>query len=243
MPFPTSLQLPKSVVGVYQTKTGQNYSARYDFPKDASGNQPLMAGVLLSHNNLTNWNYVAKEWKDQSSLEDIPTFSGDGEALYSVFFLNCELYSGDNNKLAVGYGDAEAGSTAGTLSINKAQGSEANPPAIETQLVPIQAGVNEKIGYPFAYNLFNWGGNEGYHGTVKVSILTPLEKSVVVGVFDNKGKLLGFFDEDHKSDIYISVAGERWICSFLKAQNNGNGQFNFTIGDPREDGTMQVREV
>ena len=243
MSFPTFLRLPKSVVGVFQTKPGQEYCAKYDFPKDASGDRSLTTGVLLSHDSLTYWDSEAKESKEQNSLEAIPTFSGEGEDLYTVVFLNCELYPGDNNKLAIGFGDAETGSITGTLGISKAQGNEASPPSIETQLVPLRNEINEKIEHPFAYNLLDWGGDEEYKGTVKISILTPLEKSVVVGVFDNNGKLLGFFDVDHKSDLYISLANQKWICCFLKAENNGPGKFNFAVGDSRKDGSMVIEEL
>ncbi len=246
MPFPTSLQLPEYLIGSYLTYAGKNYSVSFDFPKDDSGKQAAEVGLLFTHASYSSWDSIATIWGDKSILDPIPNFAGDGGNAYAVFFLNCVINPSNQDQIYIAYADAEGSFTAGTLQITKVEGSQSAAPTIDSQRIALNSGVNEKIGYPFWYDLQNWPKRAGYNGTVSLSIQSPLQKGVVVCVFDGDGSLLGLFDQNNKKAFNISMSGQKWICSFLVPEKQSKTKgctFIFDIGDPRNDGTMEIDEV
>lgn len=70
-----------------------------------------------------------------------------------------------------------------------------------------------------------------------------IQDSAVVAVLDSNGSLLGTFTDKQTDPVYFSLANEVWVLAFLEFKNNGRGKFDFQVGDPRNDGSMEIDEV
>lgn len=235
MPLPNSINLPKKVVSEFQTRASQVYNANITFPIQG-GSVPWNVGILLDG---STYGFINTATPPGSSGSANVPFTGNGSNLKAAFLISTTTAGSTGSYINIGWLAGENNNEVGSILLTKENGPVNPPNNSNTESI----SSNNQIHYPFRYRMLDWPGRGNYTGIVKLSIAVSIQDSAVVAVLDSNGSLLGTFTDKQTDPVYVSLANEVWVLAFLEFKNNGRGKFDFQVGDPRKDGSMDIEEV
>ncbi len=254
MSSPSNLFMASSTeyLGTFPTENGDKYKAKFSFKNKASDKVAANVGFLfLGPNDAKTFVHARGETEPSSQKENL-SFTGDGNNAHFCFLLGTDLVNNPNGRVQanIGWDAAEEGHPMVALiwieGVNDPPNVSATPGGTSIELVDGSGSSPYLVCLESLFPNFNnlrlrpFNDGEGW------------QESSYATLFDGEGKPYFTFMGNSGEDVIVPKAGAH-LMAFLKTpdaedvsdpgSSKKKKKYSFVVGDPRNDGTMEIDEV